>query len=62
MKQEVQYLFIHLFYYLPLATGSFISEVHKKGQILCSQMALTAQDFIYWLFSVIMEAKLLLYS
>lgn len=47
MMQEVQYLFIHLFHYLPLATSSFISEAHKREQILCSQMALTAQDFIY---------------
>lgn len=47
MIQEVQYLFFHLFHYMPLATGSFISEAHKRGQILCSQMTLIAQDFIY---------------
>lgn len=47
MMQEAQYSFCHLFCYLPLAIGSFISEAHKRGQILCSQMALTALDFIY---------------
>lgn len=45
--QEVQYSFCHLFRYLPLATGSFISEAHKRGQILCIQMALTALHSIY---------------
>lgn len=47
MMQEVQYLFIHLFHCLPLATHSFISEAHKRGQTLCSQVVLIAQDFIY---------------
>jgi len=56
---QVQYSVCHPFHYLPLATGSFISEAHKRGQILWSQMALAALDFICWLFSVIVEAELL---